>query len=145
MGGDCRVPWEKMIVNAMNMKLFDRGALLLGVIAVSIYLVGCGPSNDFTQAPDGMRLGDMVVHAAEPVPVEDPVTVELTRTDAESGGADAQFQLGQWYYEGRHVDQDYVLACQWYRQALGNGHPQAALSLASLTSRMSRDQLAQIQ
>ena len=44
---------------------------------------------------------------------------------AEQGNADAQYNLGVMYYNGRGVRQDYAEAVKWYRQAAEQGYPQA--------------------
>jgi len=54
---------------------------------------------------------------------------------AEQGNADAQFNLGVMYDNGRGVRQDYAQAMQWYRQAAeqGDAHAQLALGLRYAT------------
>ena len=44
---------------------------------------------------------------------------------AEEGSADAQFQFGQCFDEGRGVDQDFEQAARWYRSAAVQGHAEA--------------------
>ncbi len=51
---------------------------------------------------------------------------------AESGQADAQFNLGVLYDEGLGVKQDQAQAVQWYRRAAEQGHAQAQYNLAVL-------------
>lgn len=48
---------------------------------------------------------------------------------ADQGDADAQYNLGVWYY---HVEQDYVNAAKWYRKAAHQGHASAQHDLGSL-------------
>ena len=48
---------------------------------------------------------------------------------AEQGDADAQFRLGQMYYLGWGVSQDYEEARKWYRKAADQGHAEAQLLL----------------
>lgn len=47
--------------------------------------------------------------------------VELLRRAAEQGNADAQYNLGDCYYYGEGVAQDYAQAVYWWRQAAEQG------------------------
>ena len=51
---------------------------------------------------------------------------------AEQGDADAQWHLGNAYYNGEGVEQDYVKAATWYRTAaiFGNASAQNNLGAA---------------
>ncbi len=51
------------------------------------------------------------------------------KTLAEKGDAEAQFNLGQMYYEGLGVDQDYKEAVKWYQEAADKGHARAQFNL----------------
>ncbi|MDE7413625.1 MAG: SEL1-like repeat protein [Muribaculaceae bacterium] len=44
---------------------------------------------------------------------------------AGKGDADAQNRLGTWYYTGKHVDQDYRQALEWWSRAAKQGHNEA--------------------
>ena len=48
---------------------------------------------------------------------------------AEQGDADAQYNLGQMYYNGPGVQQDYKEAVKWYRLSAEQGHAKAQLNL----------------
>ena len=48
---------------------------------------------------------------------------------AEQGNADAQFNLGVMYDNGRGVRQDYAQAVQWYRKAAEQGYADAQYNL----------------
>jgi TPR repeat protein len=87
---------------------------------ILLFILGCGSGPD--EYYTSHRKGDLVVHAAEVHPGLDPVTVDLTRIDAESGGAEAQYELGQWYFEGEVMEQDYVKAHQWFLKAARQWH-----------------------
>ncbi len=57
---------------------------------------------------------------------EYPAAIKEWQGPAASGDADAQFNLGQAYKLGRGVKQDLAKAEQFYSQAAGKGHLQAA-------------------
>lgn len=44
---------------------------------------------------------------------------------AQAGNADAQVTVGGWFYQGRHVDQDYDAAAQWWAKAAKAGNTKA--------------------
>ena len=54
---------------------------------------------------------------------------EATRHAAEQGDADAQFNLGDMYANGRGVPQDDAEAVRWYRLAAEQGHASAQFDL----------------
>ena len=82
-----RMASQNPVRNCMKIGRSDCIALILSVVLVSFLYTGCSPSSDQAHDPDAPRPGELVVHASEPV--IDPVTVELTKVDAESGGAKA--------------------------------------------------------
>lgn len=49
---------------------------------------------------------------------------------AQAGDADAQTIVGHWFYAGRHVDQNYDTAAQWWAKAAKAGNNKAAGYLA---------------
>ncbi len=53
---------------------------------------------------------------------------------AEQGDADAQFNLGIMYGDGRGVAQDYAEALQWYRKAAEQGYAKAQNNLGFMYS-----------
>ena len=54
---------------------------------------------------------------------------EQWRVKAEQGDAEARFQLGHCYFNGKGVPQDYVQAAIWYRIAAEQGHAGAQRGL----------------
>ena len=40
---------------------------------------------------------------------------------AKDGDADCQNVVGNWYFEGKHVDQSYATAAKWWSNAAANG------------------------
>jgi|SRR5690554_1586035 len=51
---------------------------------------------------------------------------------AELGHRHAQFQMGNFCYEGVALEQDYACAAHWYTQASSQGHAQAQLQLGMM-------------
>ncbi len=62
----------------------------------------------------------------------DAASPESRREDAEEGNADAQFNLGRMYENGRGVPQDDSLAIEWYRKAVQQGQPDALYNLGRM-------------
>ena len=67
--------------------------------------------------------------AAAPKGVAVPGKFQEYKASAEQGDAEAQFNLGWCYDDGRGVAKDYVEAVKWYRQAAEQGHPEAQFNL----------------
>jgi len=57
-------------------------------------------------------------------------SIEETRAKAERGDAQAQYELGVSYEDGRGVPQDDAEAVRWYRLAAEQGHAWAQYELA---------------
>lgn len=55
----------------------------------------------------------------------------IMKTQAESGDATAQFDLGNHYSSGVGVPKDYAIAADWYRKAALQGHAKAAYNLGN--------------
>jgi TPR repeat protein len=51
------------------------------------------------------------------------------RKSAEAGFVSAQFKLGEYYHQGKHVAQSYKNALKWYREAAEQGHEGACFNL----------------
>ena len=64
---------------------------------------------------------------------------------AEQGDAYAHFNLGEMYFQGEHVLQDYKQAHMWYNLAAANGHEQARVNREELSKKMTSDQIAEAQ
>ena len=58
--------------------------------------------------------------------------VENLKILAEQGDAEAQFNLGNIYYTGEGVTQDYELAFEWYQKAAHQGHTKAQFNLGTM-------------
>ena len=56
-------------------------------------------------------------------------TVKTTHLLAEQGEADAQYNLGDCYYNGNGVEQSYSKAAKWFRLAAEQGLAQAQYAL----------------
>ncbi len=53
-------------------------------------------------------------------------------TFAQLGYADAQFVLGEYWYQGHHAPRDYQQALKWFEQASVQGHAIAQLRLGTM-------------
>jgi TPR repeat protein len=54
---------------------------------------------------------------------------------AEKGNAEAQFELGQQYFQPKQGNPDYTAAAHWWQLAQVAGHPDAAAALRLLRQR----------
>jgi tetratricopeptide (TPR) repeat protein len=63
------------------------------------------------------------------LPITDHEQFEDNKTKAEKGDADAQQLLGDCYYNGKGVPQDFKEAVKWYRKAAEQGHADAQHTL----------------
>jgi uncharacterized protein len=54
------------------------------------------------------------------------------RSRADAGEAEAQYQLGSMYWEGKEIDQDRNEALKWYQRAAQHGHQAAQFKVAEL-------------
>lgn len=65
-------------------------------------------------------------------PVPEPEAVVTLRRTAEQGDAEAQARLGDMYYNGEDVAQDYAAAAEWYLRAAGQGNATAQFHLGNM-------------
>ncbi len=61
-----------------------------------------------------------------------PLALENCIAAAEAGDMQAQFEMGELYYQGEHTPQDLVKALTWYEQASVQGHPDAQYRLGMM-------------
>jgi tetratricopeptide (TPR) repeat protein len=101
------------------MKLFPRK--YLGATAAAAFLL-CGGAA-FADVKTGIDLWQAGNFAG---------AVKEWRTLAEKGDADAQFNLGQAYKQGRGVPADLGSAQSWFEKAARQGHEQAQLNVGLL-------------
>jgi hypothetical protein len=64
---------------------------------------------------------------------------------AQTGGADALFELGMLYATGRVVDANLVVAHKWFNLAAARGNTTARTYRLELAQEMSADQVAEAQ
>lgn len=101
------------------MKHLARFFLLVFVAAMLWGLAGCASSN----YQNGIRYykpDDAAAAVSDLMPI------------AELGNAEAQFNLGSLYYQGRGVPQDYTEAVKWLRKAAEQGHTFAQVTLGTI-------------
>ena len=63
---------------------------------------------------------------------EEPEAVKIVRAAAERGEAAAQNRLGDMYYNGEDVLQNYTPAAEWYRRAAEQGHAPAQFQIGNM-------------
>ena len=90
---------------------------LLASIFVSLFPVASSVAGPYEDGVAAYERGDYAK------------AVELFRKAAEQGNADAQFNLGQMYDQGKGVKQDYAKAVAWYGKAAEQGDAYAQYNL----------------
>ena len=76
-----------------------------------------------------LNTGDIMSKYNSGSPEDDAEAVRWFRMAAEQGHAEAQFNLGLMYAEGRGVPEDHAAAVDWYRMAAKQGHAGAMTNL----------------
>src|SRR6202142_3725880 len=77
----------------------------------------------------GLRSGQRSTRAAAPKGVAVPGRFQEYTANAEQGDAEAQFNLGFCYDDGRCVEKDYGEAVKWYRKAAAQNFAPAQFNL----------------
>jgi TPR repeat protein len=101
------------------MKYLARFVMMAFMAAVFWGLAGCASTN-YQKGMKHYKPDDVAAAVRELKPL------------AEQGNAQAQFNLGSLYYQGRGVRQDYTEAAQWMRKAAEQGHIFAQVTLGSI-------------
>lgn len=91
--------------------------------------VGFNSMKGFLSAAFHRVTGLLATRAAAPKGAALPGKFQEYQAKAEQGDAEAQFNLGFCYDDGRGVAKDYVEAVTWYRKAAESGHTEAQLNL----------------
>lgn len=65
-------------------------------------------------------------------PEELPSALEACQQAAASGDLQAQFELGEFYYDGKRVERDLGQALQWFERASLQGHAQSQYRLGMM-------------
>lgn len=96
--------------------------LLVSAVVFCLAFLVTGPvvAQDSGRALEAYNRGDYTTALREWTPL------------ADQGNADAQFNLGRIYENGRGVAQDYTAAVTWYRRAAEQGHERAQFNLGSM-------------
>lgn len=101
------------------MKYLARFMMMAFMAAVFWGLVGCAPAN-YQKGIKNYKPDDVAAAVRELKPL------------AEQGNAEAQFNLGSLYYQGRGVPQDYREATEWLRKSAEQGYVFAQVTLGSI-------------
>ena len=96
-------------------------------------LIGFCMSSMLTYADDNL----LIIPAAhqcslERIDSEPKLALEECLTFAQLGYADAQFVLGEYWYQGQHAPRDFQQALKWFEQASVQGHALAQLRLGTM-------------
>ena len=65
-------------------------------------------------------------------PEDLPEALQACRQSAESGDPQAQYELGEFYYQGHEDERDLPQALQWFERASLQGHAQAQYQLGMM-------------
>ena len=68
----------------------------------------------------------------ERIASEPKIALEECLMRAQLGYADAQFVLGEYWYQGQYTPRDYQQALKWFEQASVQGHADAHLRLGTI-------------
>ncbi|KAF1051967.1 MAG: Secretory immunoglobulin A-binding protein EsiB [Stenotrophomonas maltophilia] len=106
--------------------MFRSGrALMLGsALLLSPLLVQAGGNSLLVPATGRCTLNT--------VPEQLQQALATCQQTANSGDAEAQFELGEFYYTGDHAPRDFPAALRWYEKASLQGHAQAQSRLGTM-------------
>jgi TPR repeat protein len=79
------------------------------------------------------------------VPRNDEEGFKWFRLAAAQGHADAQYNLGLIYKDGRGRDKNFVEAYKWFNLSAARGHVNAGMRMETVGRLMSREQVAEAQ
>src|SRR2546425_9859263 len=98
--------------------IYMHYGLLIVTLMLAVVVSACGESS----SPSSKR---------ETAPTAEERLAQLQK-GADSGDADAQFNLGELYFKGEGVPQDYAQARQWWEKAAAQGDAKAQNNLGWL-------------
>jgi len=112
----------RAVVKETEMKKIVAGFMTMAFMAAVFWgLAGCAPAN-YQKGMRHYKPSDVAAAVSESKPL------------ADLGNADAQFNLGSLYFQGRGVPQDFGEAVAWMRKAAEQGHVFAQVTLGSIHS-----------
>ena len=92
--------------------------LSLGCLLLLFPLLACAAGNSLLVPTDGRCLLDVP-------PEQRPQTLSNCQQAAQGGDREAQFELGEFYYQDQLTAQELPQALYWFEKASLQGHPQA--------------------
>jgi TPR repeat protein len=96
-------------------------------------LIGFCMSPLFAYADDSLLMTPTVNQCSlEHIASEPKPALEECLNSAQLGYADAQFVLGEYWYQGQYAPRDFQQAIKWFEQASVQGHAMAQLRLGSM-------------
>jgi hypothetical protein len=111
--------WAKNFNHWVNVNLFQSAVVCVAVVV----MCGCDQGQPTPPAPSANGNATSAVTAPD---------FAATKKDAESGDAEAQHNLGLWYYNGQGVPQDFAEAVKWTRLAADQGDVRAQYNLGGM-------------
>jgi TPR repeat protein/uncharacterized membrane protein YhaH (DUF805 family) len=104
-------------------------SLLIGSATLAYRYLFYRPQHE--HAPQSEEAGSLSIQQAKAAYERGNIaeSIRLSRLLAEQGNADAQYDIGQFYYFGEGVTKDYSEAIKWYRLAAAQGHTGAETNL----------------
>ena len=118
--------------------------LVFPLISITIFIFNRAETPVIAAAPSSINRAETPVIAAAPSSInrsETPVistaplsskAAKLYRKATDQGDAKAQIQLGNMYYKGQGVQQDYIKAMNWFRRAADQGLAKAQYYLGEM-------------
>lgn len=99
----------------------------------SMLLIGLCMSSIAANADDNSLIIPAIHQCSlERIASEPKAALEECLTFAQLGYADAQFVLGEYWYQGLHAPRDFQQALKWFEQASVQGHALAQLRLGTM-------------
>ncbi|MEK1904937.1 MAG: tetratricopeptide repeat protein [Pseudomonas sp.] len=106
------------------MKCSGRALLLGCLLLISPLLAQAGGNSLLIPATGRCSLNTQ--------PEDLPQALSACQQTAQQGDADAQYELGQFYYDGQRTARDLPQALHWFEQASLQGNAQAQLRLGTM-------------
>ena len=99
--------------------------LTLGCLLLLLPLLACAGGNSLLIPATGSC-------SLNTAPADLPAALDACRQAARNGDAQAEFELGEFYYDGQRAPQDLPQALSWFEQASLQGHAEAQYRLGMM-------------
>ena len=115
----CSIAGQEPLTTGANVNPFKCAVVCVAVVV----MCGCDQGQPTPPAPSANGNATSAVTAPD---------FAATKKDAEIGDAEAQHNLGLWYYNGQGVPQDFAEAVKWTRLAADQGYVRAQYNLGGM-------------